>query len=377
LQYDIAATLVRVLRLFETRMCGHGLFSVGFSSSIALVVGQHSTTTLDEELYVDDCRLSTTMAAHGNQAEEEETTARAANRERQRDEIRVMQAVFPDQVSTVTGLDELDHLDDMLEESQRAAVADQDLPATFRAGDLTFAVTLCLPTTQGTADTADVTVQFTFPRDYPEDCVCAVRMRSPAISPTNTDALHVQLTSYLAQECFVGSECALLALNYVEEHAVAYFTPSTKAPAASVDVVVVVDNSPSLSSSSPTTPTTPVVVRRSWVRFHHLLRGKAHAKERALTAAAKSYGLGGFIVYGTPGLVWAQGTADDVTAFLAACRGSKIGKKPEVVTTDEIPSTTTDTGGRAGLVELPMSHFEALLVEQGLGDRRREILGLV
>jgi hypothetical protein len=165
-----------------------------------------------------------------------------------------------------------------------------------------------------------------------------------------------------------------LALNYVEEHAVAYFTPSTKSPAASVDVVAVVDTPPSLSSSS---PTTPVVVRRSWVRFHHLLRGKAHAKERALTAAAKSYGLGGFLVYGTPGLVCAQGTADDVTAFLVACRGSKIGKKTEVVTAEEIPSTTTDTGGRAGLVEVPMSQLEALLVEQGLGDRRREILGLV
>ena len=96
-----------------------------------------------------------------------------------------------------------------------------------------------------------------------------------------------------------------------------------------------------------------------------------------MVVAAKDFGITGYIVYGTPGLVCAEGDGDDVKSFLAECR--KIGKKPDVATKGEIaPETqTSSSGGKARLEELPMGQLEALLVEQGLGDQRREILGVV
>jgi hypothetical protein len=184
---------------------------------------------------------------------------------------------------------------------------------------------------------------------------------SKSLSRTKEDDFNRQIASHLKKEDFVGAECALVTLNYVEEHA-SEFLPKIVATAPIA-----------------TTTISPTQIVRSWVRFNHLLLGKSHAKERSMVSAAKSFGIKGYIVYGTPGLVCAQGDGDDVTSFLAECR-NKIGKKPDVVTTDEITSSDTggsDGGAKAGLIEIPMNQLEDLLIEQGLGDQRRQILGVV
>jgi hypothetical protein len=51
--------------------------------------------------------------------------------------------------------------------------------------------------------------------------------------------------------------------------------------------------------------------------FNHLLFGKSHQKEKAIVDCAKSIGLHGFIMYGTPGIVAVEGWMNDVQDFLS------------------------------------------------------------
>ena len=48
--------------------------------------------------------------------------------------------------------------------------------------------------------------------------------------------------------------------------------------------------------------------------FHHLLAGKSHTKEQQIVAAAKSLGLRGLVIYGTPGIVVLLVQASEVAA---------------------------------------------------------------
>ena len=66
-------------------------------------------------------------------------------------------------------------------------------------------------------------------------------------------------------------------------------------------------------------------------KFHHLLAGKEHHKEKDMVSAAKVLGLQGLILYGTPGIVVVEDEAEGfatATAFMKECR--KIGKKGDI-----------------------------------------------
>ena len=120
--------------------------------------------------------------------------------------------------------------------------------------------------------------------------------------------------------------------------------------------------------------------------FHHLLAGKSHTKETEMVGEAKSLGLAGLIVYGTPGIVVlrkAEG-GDDEREFMTAAR--KIGKKGEVTLRLAVsahmqttaPELAEFLGGRGsrGLRVASSVGLKALIEGVGAAGHCRSVLGL-
>eukprot|EP01043_Picozoa_sp_COSAG02_P014817 COSAG02_NODE_617_length_19476_cov_158.404913_10_plen_428_part_00 len=140
------------------------------------------------------------------------------------------------------------------------------------------------------------------------------------------------------------------------------------------------------ASSTEPEPEPEVSVHVACCKFHHLLAGNDHQKEKDMVAAAKALGLRGVILYGTPGIVVLEDeseTAEGVTAFLKEC-SRKIGKKGDVTLAVQLPlgsevgsGTGAMPGGtRAGLVPVMMEELKSLLGRLGQEQQYRTILGL-
>lgn len=125
-----------------------------------------------------------------------------ANLERQCDEVGAIQAIFPDQAD----IDE-----DTLSALQ--AAVDENNADSF-PGKMTFAVTLSVSTATEDAPNANVTATFSFPKGYPEECACSVMVCSESFSRKGEDEFNRQVALFL--EDSIGSECALVALNFIE-----------------------------------------------------------------------------------------------------------------------------------------------------------------
>jgi len=116
--------------------------------------------------------------------------------------------------------------------------------------------------------------------------------------------------------------------------------------------------------------------------FHHLLEGKSHQKELDMVSAAKRLGMGGFIMYGTPGIVILfkhdRKTADE-TAFINEAK--KIGKKGNISL--HIPCTLAafaeaGSNGKRGLQKCSSAAaLKSILASVGAGtDEYRAVLGI-
>eukprot|EP00588_Corethron_pennatum_P018111 CAMPEP_0194306994 /NCGR_PEP_ID=MMETSP0171-20130528/3916_1 /TAXON_ID=218684 /ORGANISM="Corethron pennatum, Strain L29A3" /LENGTH=299 /DNA_ID=CAMNT_0039058863 /DNA_START=8 /DNA_END=907 /DNA_ORIENTATION=+ len=114
--------------------------------------------------------------------------------------------------------------------------------------------------------------------------------------------------------------------------------------------------------------------------YHHLLAGKEHQKEKDMVSAAKSMGLVGAILYGTPGIVVIEDeTGDGVTSFMKESR--KIGKKGDVTLSVQLPlggeaGSGTGLFGERRLVPITMNQLKELLTKIGQGEQYRTVLGL-
>jgi hypothetical protein len=107
----------------------------------------------------------------------------------------------------------------------------------------------------------------------------------------------------------------------------------------------------SLRNSSP--PATSEI-HRHFFSFNHLLFGAGHHKEKAMLKAAKSIGLQGAILYGTPGIIIVDAIdADSLTSFENECR--TIGKKASLVLAETVgsPASFSCASDSKGLVVLP------------------------
>ena len=144
------------------------------------------------------------------------------------------------------------------------------------------------------------------------------------------------------------------------------------------------------SSSEPEPEPEPeaAAVHVACCTFHHLLAGKEHQKEKDMVATAKSLGLRGAILYGTPGVVVLEDESvntEGVTAFMKEC-SRRIGKKGEVTLAVQLPlggepgggtgAMPAAAGGRPGLVSVTMEELKSLLGRLGQGEHHRAVLGL-
>ena len=116
--------------------------------------------------------------------------------------------------------------------------------------------------------------------------------------------------------------------------------------------------------------------------FHHLLEGKSHQKELDMVSAAKRLGVGGLIMYGTPGIVILfkhdRKTADE-TAFINEAK--TIGKKGNISL--RIPCalpafSEAGSNGKRGLQKCSSATaLKSILASVGAGtDEYRALLGI-
>ena len=84
------------------------------------------------------------------------------------------------------------------------------------------------------------------------------------------------------------------------------------------------------------------------LKFHHLLHGSEHKKEKEMVSEARKSGLQGMILYGTPGIVFIKGNKDMAIEYLSEAR--RIGKTGDNVYTigsDAIDSMIVASGDYA------------------------------
>jgi len=127
-------------------------------------------------------------------------------------------------------------------------------------------------------------------------------------------------------------------------------------------------------------PETDRPVEFACCTYHHLLAGKEHQKEKDMVSAAKSIGLVGAILYGTPGIVVIEDeTGDGVTSFMKESR--KIGKKGDVTLSVQLPlggevGSGTGLFGKRRLEPITMNQLKELLTKIGQEEQYRTVLGL-
>ena len=119
------------------------------------------------------------------------------------------------------------------------------------------------------------------------------------------------------------------------------------------------------------------------LKFHHLLLGSEHKKEKDMVTQAKWSGLSGMILYGTPGLCVVQCDSAAAAEYLTETR--KIGKVGEKVYTVKEKHLTEESAcykkmfESKGLENVNMSQLKAFLSSLAPGHESALpiILGIV
>ena len=221
--------------------------------------------------------------------------------------------------------------------AQRVSQPNKPLCFTFREGQGTASVDVALA------------LQVEFPSGFPDLHDDPLRITiCDSVAVAGREKLQGELDSFVS--ACAGYDCLVDAVRFVQENAAA-------------------------ASDTSAAPLADRSQRVAVLSFNHLLKGGEHKKEKEMVSAAKSHGLSGFIVYGTPGLVILVGFEEgDDSSYLVTSRG--IGKRGDVVYEGklELGEAATSQASRKGLGEIDLSGVRELL--GGDEELYREVIGV-
>lgn len=180
-------------------------------------------------------------------------------------------------------------------------------------------------------DLKDMTIEVTFPFNYPSSEPCHVR----AIKASNQEYEYRQCSAAIEAylQAFVGCECVDMLLDWLSDNKETCLSESSDGGNAECD---------SYHEGK---------ARCFVLRYNHLLSGPEHKKEKAMIAAAKKSDLQGGLLWGTPGIVVVvpPSTEEDAKEYANECR--TIGKRAEGPTEMWLPQSGLEESGMGGLAQ--------------------------